>query len=56
MWKLNCNAMKPQIALCDSTAIIIFSISKLINQDFSYLESEKTKITIEYIIENEGSQ
>ena len=32
------------------------SISKLINQDFSYLESEKTKITIEYIIENEGSQ
>ena len=29
---------------------------KLTNEDFSELESEKTNITIEYIIEDEGSQ
>ena len=32
------------------------STLKLINEDFSELESEKTNITIEYIIEDEGSQ
>ena len=32
------------------------SILKLIDEDFSGLESEKTKITIEYVIEDEGSQ
>ena len=32
------------------------NVSKLIDEDFSYLEIEKTKITIEYVIENEGSQ
>lgn len=32
------------------------SILKLINEDFSELENEKTNITIEYIIEEEGSQ
>lgn len=32
------------------------NISKLSNEDFSYLEIEKTKITIEYVIESEGSQ
>ncbi len=32
------------------------SILKLMDEDFSELESEKTKITIEYVIENEGSQ
>lgn len=32
------------------------STLKLTNEDFSELESEKTNITIEYIIEDEGSQ
>ena len=32
------------------------SILKLIDEDFSELENNKTKITIEYIIEDEGSQ
>ena len=32
------------------------NVSRLIDEDFSYLEIEKTKITIEYVIENEGSQ
>lgn len=32
------------------------SILKLIDGDFSELENNKTKITIEYIIEDEGSQ
>ena len=32
------------------------SILKLIDEDFSGLESEKTKITIEYVIEDEGTQ
>ena len=32
------------------------SILKLIDKDFNDLEDNKTKITIEYIIEDEGSQ
>ena len=32
------------------------NFSKLVDEDFSYLEIEKTKITIEYVIESEGSQ
>ena len=32
------------------------SILKLMDEDFSDLENDKTKITIEYIIEDEGSQ
>lgn len=32
------------------------STLKLINEDFSKLENEKSNITIEYIIEEEGSQ
>lgn len=32
------------------------NVSRLSDEDFSYLEIEKTKITIEYVIESEGSQ